>query len=237
MDTPDESNSQGRTLTTTSYAVLSVLSVRDHATYDLIRQMRKSMHYMWPRAESNVYAEPPRLVAAGLATAHEEWTGQRRRTVYAITAAGRTALRAWLATPSAPPRYECEPLVKTLFAENGTRDDLLAAIRELAEEARAAMRHFLAIADEYAAGDGEYPWRFGLSGLTARLLLEQDAATLRWAAWAAQVVSGWEDPLAPPAEWGVATIRATGTPFPIGDDPVRDVVEAAGGGDGHPPSG
>ena len=69
MNTPIESKSQGRTeraLTTTSYAVLSVLSLRDHSTYDLIRQMRLTMHYMWPRAESNVYAEPRRLVEAGL---------------------------------------------------------------------------------------------------------------------------------------------------------------------------
>ena len=88
MDTPDESKVKWRTertLTTTSFAVLSVLSLRDHSTYDLIRQMRLTMHYMWPRAESNVYAEPPRLVEAGLATAREEWSGQRRRTIYSIT--------------------------------------------------------------------------------------------------------------------------------------------------------
>ena len=187
--------------------------------------MRKSMHYLWPRAESNVYAEPPRLVAAGLATAREEWTGQRRRTVYAITDEGRRALAAWLASPAAPPRYECEPLVKVLFAENGTREDLVASIRELAEEARGIMRHFLDIADEYAAGDGDYPGRFGLSGLAARLLMEQQAATLRWATWAEAVVAAWDDPLAASAEWGVATLRAAGTPFPLEVDPVRAVVD------------
>jgi hypothetical protein len=44
MNTPIESKSQERTLTTTSFAVLAVLSLRDHSTYDLIRQMRLSMH-------------------------------------------------------------------------------------------------------------------------------------------------------------------------------------------------
>ena len=81
--------------------MLSVLSLRDHSTYDLIRQMRLTMHYMWPRAESNVYAEPPRLVEAGLATAREEWSGQRRRTIYSITGAGRAALTAWIASRAA----------------------------------------------------------------------------------------------------------------------------------------
>ena len=93
MNTPDESKSQERPLTTTSYGVLSILALRDHSTYDLTRQMRMSLHYMWPRAESNVYAEPKRLVAAGLATSREEWTGSRRRTIYAITELGRGGAR------------------------------------------------------------------------------------------------------------------------------------------------
>jgi PadR family transcriptional regulator AphA len=224
LNTPNERNSQERRLTTTSFAVLSVLSLRPHSTYDITRQMRRSMHYMWPRAESNVYAEPRRLVEAGLATAHEEWYGQRRRTVYAITEAGRAALAAWLAAPSSRQRYECEQLVKVLFAENGTREDMLASIRALGDDAADVMRHFLRIADQYAANEGEYPWRFALSGLAARLLMEQQAATLRWAKWAETVVATWATPLAEEAAWGVEALRATGEAFALGEDPVREVV-------------
>jgi PadR family transcriptional regulator, regulatory protein AphA len=224
MNTPNESKSQDRTLTTTSYAVLSVLSLRPHSTYDITRQMRLSMHYMWPRAESNVYAEPRRLVEASLATAREEWNGQRRRTVYSITEAGRAALAEWLASQSARQRYECEALVKVLFAENGTRDHLLASIRALGEDAAEVMRHFLRIAARYAAGEGEYPWRFGLSGLALRLLMEQQATTLRWAKWAEEIVAGWDAPLSADATWGVETLCATGEPLPLNEDPVREVV-------------
>lgn len=226
MDTPDESKSQDRDLTATSYAVLSVLSLRDHSTYDLIGQMQKSMHYMWPRAESNVYAEPKRLVDAGLATVREEWNGRRRRTVYSITPAGRVVLAEWLSAPTARQRYESEALVKVLFAENGSCDDLLATIAAIAADAREIIRHFVMIADEYAAGNGEYPERFGLSGLAARLLLEQQAATLRWAAWAQEVVAGWESPFAEDTAWGVATIMSVGKSFP-GDDPL-DTVDLRG---------
>ena len=219
MNTPNESKSQDRALTTTSFAVLSVLSLRDHSTYDLIRQMRLSMHYMWPRAESNVYAEPRRLVEAGLAAAREEWNGQRRRTVYSITAAGRAALAQWIASPSSRPRYECEALVKVMFAENGTRDDLLASIRALADDSAAAVTHFRGIADRYAAGQGEYPWRFGLSSLALGLLAEQQAATLRWALWAERVVAGWEGPLSADAAWGVGTLRSAASPAPENEKP------------------
>ena len=213
MNTPNESKSQERPLTTTSYGVLSILALRDHSTYDLTRQMRISLHYMWPRAESNVYAEPKRLVAAGLASSREEWTGSRRRTIYSITDAGRAALAEWLASPSARQRYESEGVLKVLFAENGTKDDLLATIRGIREDAIAVRDHFLQFADVYEAGEGQYPDRFDLSALAARLLCEQQAATERWATWAEDVVSGWDEPSGAEVTWGIETLRASGEGF------------------------
>jgi DNA-binding PadR family transcriptional regulator len=190
--------------------VLSILALRDHSTYDLTRQMRMSLHYMWPRAESNVYAEPKRLVAEGLASSREEWTGSRRRTIYSITEAGRAALADWLASPSSRQRYESEGLLKVLFAENGTKDDLLETIRGIREDALSVVDHFLQFADVYEAGEGEYPERLDLSALTARLLCEQQLVTVRWAAWAEEVVSSWESPSGADASWGIETLRAAG---------------------------
>jgi DNA-binding PadR family transcriptional regulator len=169
--------------------------------------MRLSLHYMWPRAESNVYAEPRRLVEAGLASAREEWNGQRRRTVYSITKAGRTVLARWLESPSSPPRYENEALVKVMFAENGTAEELLASIRSVAEDAAAAVEHFREIADRYAGNEGEYPGRFGLSALALGLLAEQHATTLRWARRAEKVVAGWKGPLSADVAWGIKALR------------------------------
>ena len=122
-------------------------------------------------------------MAAGLATSREEWTGSRRRTIYSITDSGREALAEWLASSSSRQRYESEALLKVLFAENGTKDDLLATIRAIREDAFAVREHFLRFADVYEAGDGQYPDRFDLSALAARLLCEQQAVTARWATW------------------------------------------------------
>jgi DNA-binding PadR family transcriptional regulator len=213
MNTPDESKSQGRRLTTTSYAVLAVLALHDHSTYELTKQMRLGWRYLWPRAESNIYAEPKRLAAAGLAASREEWNGDRRRTVYSITDAGRAALHNWLAVPSAGQRYESEAVLKVFFGENGSREDMLASIRALREDASAAVARWQEIADLYEAGEGAHPDRFALSALVARLLGEQQAATVRWAAWAETVVSAWDESSAADVDWGVATIRATGEPF------------------------
>jgi PadR family transcriptional regulator AphA len=181
MNTPIESKSQDRRLTTTSYAVLSVLALREHSTYDLARQMRLSLHYLW-----------------------------------------RGALADWLASPSSHQRYESETALKMLFAENGTLDDLLASIRGIRQDSLEQIDHFLEIADQYSAGEGQYPERFALSALVARLLCEQQAATARWAAWAEQVVSEWNSPAGPDPQWGVEMLRATGEPFPLAEDPVQE---------------
>ncbi len=77
------------TLTTTSYAILGQLALQPWTMYDLARQMRINLHYFFPRAESQVYAEPKRLVELGLAVADTEMTGKRARTVYRITDASK----------------------------------------------------------------------------------------------------------------------------------------------------
>jgi DNA-binding PadR family transcriptional regulator len=220
MNTPVESKSQERPLTTTSHGVLALLALRDHSTYELAKQMRFQFHYLWPRAESNVYAEPKRLVDAGLAESRDEWTGERRRTVYSITEAGREALVRWLAAPSSRQRYESEAVLKVFFAEHGTLENLLASIRAVREDATSALDHWQRIADRYEAGEGQYPQRFALSALAARLLGEQQAVTARWAAWAEHVVSGWEDPSGADVDWGVETLRATGAGFPRQETPA-----------------
>ena len=132
-----------RRLTTTSYAVLSLLAIRPWAVYDLAKLMRRSLHYFWPRAESNLYAEPKRLVEAGYAEAHEEWTGERKRSVYSITESGRTALGEWLATPPAGQRLESEPHLRLLFANYGTKNDLLATIGRVEADADEVIEHYL----------------------------------------------------------------------------------------------
>jgi DNA-binding PadR family transcriptional regulator len=211
--TPIESKSQERPLTTTSYAVLAILALREHSTYELTKQMRLSMHYIWPRAESNVYAEPKRLVAAGLASSRTESRGRRTRTLYSITDAGRAVLSEWVARRSSRQRYESEAVLKILFAEHGTLEDLRRSIETIREDAASAVEHFQRIADAYEAGEGDYPHRFAVSALVARLLCEQQAATVRWADWAERVVSGWDAPTGPGVSWGVEAIRASGDPF------------------------
>jgi hypothetical protein len=96
-----------------------------------------------------------------------------------------------------------------------TLEDMLTSIRAICDDALAGIEHFRRIADLYANGHGQYPDRFGLSALVARLLGEQHATTVRWGDWAEQLISRWDEPAGADVHWGIETIRATGEAFPV----------------------
>lgn len=195
-----------RPLTTTSYAILGLLAIQPWATYDLAKVMRRSLHFFWPRAESNLYAEPKRLVEAGLAEAREEWNGERKRTVYSITAAGHDALREWLASPSAESRLESEPHLRLMYGNHGAKRDLLAAIDQIEVDAEAVVEHFVRVGGEYTRGEGPFPERIHVNTLIATLGIEQGRATMRWARWAKAEVEQWESTETPDVAWAMRTL-------------------------------
>jgi PadR family transcriptional regulator AphA len=187
------SRADGRQLTTTSYAILGLLAIRPWSTYELTKQMQRSLHHIWPRAESNVYAEPKRLVEAGLARAEAQRVGQRPRTQYTITPRGRTALKRWLRSGSAPSRVESEALVKVLFGNYGTKDALLANLQGVATEATAVKELWRLVASEYDRGTHEFPERVHVNALVFRWIWEHAELNARWAQWAIEQVEQWPD--------------------------------------------
>jgi DNA-binding PadR family transcriptional regulator len=179
------------TLTSTSYAVLALLALQPWTTYQLAKQMERSLGWIWPRAVSRLYEEPKKLVAAGLADSRPEATGRRPSTVYSITPAGREALAAWLAEPGAGPLLECEALVKIAYADLGSRDGLLANLTALIEDSTAKLRFGEMIARQYLDGHGPFQQRLPVSGLMWRFLWEYNTTVLRWARWARAEVEAW----------------------------------------------
>ena len=187
------SSTHARQLTTTSYAILCLLAIRPWSTYELAKQMQRSLHHMWPRAESNVYAEPKRLVDAGLAHAEVQKVGKRPRTVYTITPQGREALERWLSTESAPSRVESEALVKVLFGNYGAKDTLLENLRAFEAEAAAVIELSSLVASEYDRGIQEFPERVHMNALLFRWVWEHAELNVRWAQWAIDQVEQWPD--------------------------------------------
>jgi len=181
-------------LSTTSYAVLSLLSMRPYTTYELAKQMSRSLHWFWPRAESKLYEEPKRLVAHGLATAERGMTGRRAVTTYRITASGRRALRRWLrGSPVAAPRLECESILRVFAGDMGTPEDIIAAARAPREEVTRMREQGVAISRQALAGEAPFPHRLHIVALVHRFLWEYSGALLRWATWAESEVASWSD--------------------------------------------
>jgi DNA-binding PadR family transcriptional regulator len=178
-------------LTTTSYAILSLLAIKSWTTYELTQQMDRSLGRVWPRAQSKLYEEPKKLVAHGLARARDEKVGARPRTVYSITRRGRTALAAWLAEPGAGPVLEFEALLKVTFAEHGTRDDALASLAATRSWARERNQENLVAARSYASGEAPFPERTAQTALGGRFLTDFYAMVDTWAAWATDIVQTW----------------------------------------------
>ena len=176
--------------TTTTYAILCLLGVRSWTTYELAKQVARSLNWFWPRAERKLYDEPKRLVADGLATASAEVTGKRPRTVYTITDEGRDALRSWLDEPSAPRGGEFEAMLKVFFADAGSREQLDVTLERIAAEAGERIAALGDMAGAIAA-EPAFPARLHLNALCLRLQYEQEAGVRRWALWAREQVETW----------------------------------------------
>jgi DNA-binding PadR family transcriptional regulator len=86
-------------LSATSYVVLGLIGLRGPSTpYDLKQAANRSIHYFWPFPHSQLYGEPERLTKAGLLS-HVQEEGGRRRRLYTLNDAGRSALIQWLKSP------------------------------------------------------------------------------------------------------------------------------------------
>lgn len=181
-------------MTTTSYAVLGLLCVQPWSAYDLTRQMERSLRFVWPRAQSGIYREPQRLVDLGYATVRDVPAGPRRtKRIYTATSAGRRVLRRWLATPSAPPQFESEALLKFFFADQGTVDAARRAVGELAAHAEELLAVFDTASTDYARGHGPFPNRLHIGAAFGRFVYHYAQAMNAWAHWCTEQVNSWPD--------------------------------------------
>jgi PadR family transcriptional regulator, regulatory protein AphA len=178
-------------LSTTGLGILGLLAVRPFSAYELAQQIHRGLRYMQPASERNLYAEPKRLTAAGLVRMRREQVGRRSRTIYEITPAGRDALRRQLATPPAPPQLEFEALQRLIFADQGSKQDLLAALDTTSEQVQQLLEDGLQQTRGYQADGGPFPQRLHLILLFARFYTDFLLLLRDWVALARREVASW----------------------------------------------
>jgi DNA-binding PadR family transcriptional regulator len=175
-------------LSPTSYAVLGLLATGPFSAYELTKHMKRSaLAELWPRTEASLYKEPKLLEAHGFATATPDATGARTRTVYAITPAGRRALREWLRTPGQGLVFECEAALKTFFGDAGSLEDLQSQLRTLAGAIAATEPPPAETLRQLRDGPIRFPERMHYTAMSADLIARLRLAVMSWAAeWASR---------------------------------------------------
>ncbi|HWM22995.1 MAG TPA: PadR family transcriptional regulator [Ilumatobacteraceae bacterium] len=154
----------------TTFGLLGLLAVRSWTGYELAKQMRRSLRFVWSSSEGHLYREQKRLVELGWADVEVEPSGGRSRKRYTITPAGESALRTWLATPPQEPHFEVEGLLRLFFSDHGTLHDMITSMDATATAARSMLDELLGFVDEYLAEGGPlWMLEHGVGGQDERL--------------------------------------------------------------------
>jgi DNA-binding PadR family transcriptional regulator len=152
------------------------------------------MRFFWPRAESQIYEEAKGLVAKGYAKADRAYTGKRARTTYAITAAGRRALKQWLSTSPRPTALECEPLLRIFLADFASTDQLEVALGQIRADAHAILDVGRVVGPEYLAGTAPFQDQVHVRALVLDFLSHHARMLLDWAELTSGILEQWRDP-------------------------------------------
>jgi DNA-binding PadR family transcriptional regulator len=198
-------------LTTTSHAVLGLLSIAPMSGYDLHQAVDRSVRHLWPISKSQVYAELARLEPLGLIRGTD--VPQERlpdKRVFRLTEEGEDALDDWLEHGDLePPQFRLPFLLPALFGHRlGPKRtaELLEQVRAGAESRRDEFGALLEAMEE--APGTEYARLVVLHGLR---LAE---ATASWADEAARRIPSYRvriDPRRPRPRTAEAMFRMAPT--------------------------
>lgn len=137
------------------YALLGLLARRPLTGYEILKRFGRSVVFFWNAKRSQIYAELKRMERQGLCTSRLVVNAPRPNTRhYAITLAGRAALRAWLDRPTPREAVKDEMLLRTFFADQLPRARVAAYLRRHGEEHRRVVEEFTAIRAALAARYG-----------------------------------------------------------------------------------
>lgn len=179
---------------TTAHAILGLLALRPAwSTYELSQQMQRNMRFFWPRAESRIYADAKALAARGWARSERVEHGQRTRTVYRITPAGRRALRQWLAAPARATALECEPVLRVFLGDLAGEAGMRSALDQVRADADAILEVGRRVAGEYLAGTAPFQDQVHLRAFVFDFLTNHALMLREWADRTEQALGRWPE--------------------------------------------
>ena len=103
-------------LSATAYVILGMVSREPRSGYEIKALVDKTTRFFWAASYGQIYPELKRLSEAGLIEGSDASQGDRKRTVFAITADGEAELKDWLRKPPQTAEMREEGLLKLFFA-------------------------------------------------------------------------------------------------------------------------
>jgi len=158
--------------------LLGLLTDGERTGYELTRDFDISLANVWGASHSQIYPELAKLAAAGLIRKTD--AGPRGSQRYAITPAGETAVRTWLAEtrPSQDPRAEW--MVRVFFLGQVRPDEAAAYLADQQQLHAAKLERYRAYAAECSLDDPAERW----SRVALEAGMRFESAMADWAAWA-----------------------------------------------------
>jgi PadR family transcriptional regulator AphA len=165
----------------TAYVILGLLSIAPKGSgYEIHTAIEDNFGSFWGESYGQIYPTLKRLAAEGLIEPCQPVTApKKRRQEYALTDAGRSCLRDWLALPfqNDPPRNEF--MLKLFFGREATPGTALKHVRELQERNRRTLATLEGIEKMARANQSPNP-HFPYWMLTLGLGLAMTRAALAW---------------------------------------------------------
>lgn len=121
-------------LSPTAYVILGMVSREPRSGYEIKAAVDNSTRFFWAASYGQIYPELKRLSAAGLVEGVDAPRGDRKRTVYAITADGEAELKAWLRQPPQTSEMREEGLLKLFFSSLLPPEDAVETLRAMREQ-------------------------------------------------------------------------------------------------------
>ena len=112
------------------YLILGLLVLSPMTGYELQQFIRKNLALICSHSAGSVQTALSKLEKDGKVTASEASEGRRRKKIFSITDAGRSAFSSWVAQPMQADKVKNMELSRLFFAGLAQPEERLAAIRD-----------------------------------------------------------------------------------------------------------
>jgi PadR family transcriptional regulator AphA len=138
------------------HAILVLLERKPGSGYDLAKRFKGGIGHFWSASHQQIYHELKKLSGEMLVEFEVQLQAERPdKKHYRITAAGRSALKAWLLEPTKPERLHSALLVKVYAANLADPAALAAELEQNLAEHRRKLDEYISLEQSYLGKGGK----------------------------------------------------------------------------------